>query len=222
MNQLSTRGQWIEPDLRNGRDGRDEAPAPVWLDGGAQGTAPGAALGGSGMIRPDAASMGGAGARNSIRPMNTPPPSSTPAASARELVTVRPPRFQTVLRILTAIGAVVSVLLGLAAYEDMLPASVAVWAAGATAILAALKQLIEAVGDVLDDGVRNHSFKVGLIATALLPLLLCHCSTRADGTRTFLGLDAGGWRGVGKAAGQGAVSAALPAYKAERAQTLSK
>lgn len=162
--------------------------------------------------------------------MNTPPPSSAPANPAAPVVehlqgavlSTRPARFPTVLRALTALGAVVSILLGLAAYEDMLPASVAVWAAGATAILAALKQLIEAVGDVLDDGLRNHSFKIGLLGALLLPLALCQCVTHPDGRRTFLGLDGEGWRDVGKAAGQGAAAAALPAYKAARDETLNK
>lgn len=63
-------------------------------------------------------------------------------------------------KLLTTIGKVLSVLVGLAAYSDLIPEKFAIPAAIAFAVLSTLKDLVKTIGDYIDDGVKNDSFKV--------------------------------------------------------------
>lgn len=54
---------------------------------------------------------------------------------------------------------VVSVVTGLAAYNDLVPAKYAVVAAFVFGLASILKDAFTSVGDLLDDGMRNDSFK---------------------------------------------------------------
>jgi hypothetical protein len=74
--------------------------------------------------------------------------------------------------------------------------------------------------DFADNGKLDKSWRhgAGLLLLAGLLLGLVSCATRADGVKTFLGLDAKQWGDVGKSAGKGAIGAGLPAYL-ERRQT---
>jgi hypothetical protein len=70
--------------------------------------------------------------------------------------------------------------------------------------------------DWVDDGKLNKSYRHGVKLMVLAGLLIClaSCATRLDGTRTFAGLDAAGWRSVGKSALGGAVPAFLERRRA--------
>jgi len=52
-----------------------------------------------------------------------------------------------------------SVVAGLSAYANFIPASWMPWALGAFAIASILKDTVNRIGDQLDDGVQNNSFK---------------------------------------------------------------
>lgn len=63
-------------------------------------------------------------------------------------------------KLLTTIGKVLSLAAGLAAYNDMIPAKFAIPAAITFAVLSTLKDLVRTIGDYMDDGVKNDSFKI--------------------------------------------------------------
>lgn len=103
------------------------------------------------------------------------------ALEAAQIKPARPPVYQSLLKILIAIGTGISLLLGLLEYKDIVPddwmaGEVAVWVGAASGILFALKQFCEAIGDVLDDGIVNKSFKLMLLV-GLLPWCLASCAT---------------------------------------------
>lgn len=55
-------------------------------------------------------------------------------------------------------SGIITLLLTLSAYEELLPQKYAVWMGIATGILAALQKFVIEVGDFLDDGIKNGSF----------------------------------------------------------------
>lgn len=130
----------------------------------------------------------------------------------------------TLLRSLTAVFAVSSFIAGLGAYLDVLPVEYAQIGALILAAVLGLKEIAVIIGDIADDGQRNHSFKppVHLLLAALLPWGLMSCATRPDGTATFLSLDGKQWSAVGLEAGKGAVKTALPAYLEQKRKTSAK
>lgn len=67
--------------------------------------------------------------------------------------------MKTTLNILVPVIKWLSVLAGLASVAEALPPKVAGWAIAAFGIVSALKDSLVRVGDLLDDGVRNDSFK---------------------------------------------------------------
>lgn len=84
----------------------------------------------------------------------------------------------TALRWLVAFGKVLSILAGLSAYQGMIPPKY-MWAAVlGFGCISALKEIVMIFGDLLDDGQRNNSFKLPLLAAlAALPILsLVACS----------------------------------------------
>jgi hypothetical protein len=89
----------------------------------------------------------------------------------------------TLLRLLTAVGSALTTLaaLDLAGFAKFFEPGVAVYLLAAGPAALALKEIVVVLGDWFDDGKPNKSFKVGLLATALvllsLPLLLVSCST---------------------------------------------
>ncbi len=54
----------------------------------------------------------------------------------------------------------------------LLPDHVAAWLAMALPVVITAEKLIVAIGDLLDDGKRNDSFRVGALALLLIPALL--------------------------------------------------
>ncbi|MEN3940677.1 hypothetical protein WJU23_05230 [Prosthecobacter sp. SYSU 5D2] len=69
-------------------------------------------------------------------------------------------------------------------------------------VVLALKNAIYVFLDWWDDGVVNGSYKIPkhvplLLLAGLCLLLMPCCATRPDGTKTFGGLDARQWKGVG-------------------------
>lgn len=75
------------------------------------------------------------------------------------------------LRLLTAIFAIATAILGFASYAELLPKEYAAIVGCITGILLGLKEITVIVGDLADDGVRNNSFKPD--GTKILALLLC-------------------------------------------------
>jgi hypothetical protein len=63
------------------------------------------------------------------------------------------------LRILTAIFAVATAILGFASYAEALPKEYAAVVGLITAVLLGIKEIVVVIGDIADDGVRNDSFK---------------------------------------------------------------
>lgn len=109
-----------------------------------------------------------------------------------------------------------SIIAGLSALPAIhfLPPSWMAYATLAFGIASVVKDASNRLGDLLDDGVINQSFKA--LALFLLPaFMLTSC---AGGV--FLGLDKEGWSAVSKdalsGALKGATTAALPAYAAAR------
>lgn len=125
---------------------------------------------------------------------------------------------QTIAAI-AAVVKVASVVLGLASYSQMIPEKFMPLALLAFTIASASKEVGIVILDYLDDGKRNNSYKLPIIAGALLCfLLLPSCGTTASGEKTFIGITAAGWANVGKSAAVAAVPVALN----ERAKTSAK
>lgn len=87
-----------------------------------------------------------------------------------------------ILRFLTAFGSILSTLaaLDLAGFARFFDPGTAAYLLAAGPAALALKEIVVALGDWFDDGKPNKSFKVGLLAGALvLPIipLLASCST---------------------------------------------
>lgn len=63
------------------------------------------------------------------------------------------------LQLLTTAAKILAVISGASAYADMIPPKFAIPAAIVFAAASTLKDLVRTVGDLLDDGQRNNSFK---------------------------------------------------------------
>lgn len=123
---------------------------------------------------------------------------------------------QTIAAI-AAVVKVASVVLGLASYSQMIPEKFMPLALLAFTIASASKEVGIVILDYLDDGKRNNSYKLPIIAGALL-CFLPSCGTTASGEKTFIGITAAGWANVGKSAAVAAVPVALN----ERAKNSAK
>lgn len=115
-----------------------------------------------------------------------------------------------------------SLVTGLAAVPQLhlLPAEWMGYATLAFAGASILKDSANRIGDLLDDGKINQSFKT--LAVLLLPLVcLSSCANGA-----FLGVSKEGWAAIAKEASAGALkgasAAALPAYAEQRSKTSAK
>jgi hypothetical protein len=80
--------------------------------------------------------------------------------------------MKNIIRIVTALVKVSSIVLGLSAYANMLPAQWAWVAVIAFAVASAVKEVGVIVCDYLDDGKRNNSFDLSKVAL-LAGLLMC-------------------------------------------------
>lgn len=129
-------------------------------------------------------------------PSNARPPESTqpqPRFTA-ELTSeaTRPGWLKTTLRLLTLVGAVITALLSASTYVDMLPVKYAAMAGGGTLLLMGLKDGIIAIGDILDNGKRDGSFRLDLLAAFLLPaLLFTSCAQEGMTSRQLMLAQAG-------------------------------
>jgi hypothetical protein len=65
----------------------------------------------------------------------------------------------TALKVITISLKVVSILTGLAAYNDLIPAKYAPIAVVVFAVASVAKDSLTKLGDLLDDGQANQSFK---------------------------------------------------------------
>lgn len=94
------------------------------------------------------------------------------------LMTTRPPWQVSLLNAIGWAGVAIGLLLELLAYKDMVPAEMLPdgWGAvlgGSSGVLLAFMQFLEKVGDLLDDGKANGSYKLGQKAARVGALLLC-------------------------------------------------
>lgn len=71
------------------------------------------------------------------------------------------------LHLLTLAGKLLAVLVGFAAYADWIPGKYKAIAVAIFAIASILKEAVKGIGDILDDGIANNSFKVGSLAAFL-------------------------------------------------------
>ena len=88
----------------------------------------------------------------------------------------------TILRFLTAVGSALTTLaaLDLAGLAHLFEPGVAAYLLAAGPAALALKEIVVVLGDWFDDGKPNQSFKVGVLAVALVLLslpLLVSCTT---------------------------------------------
>lgn len=129
---------------------------------------------------------------------------------------------KTLLLWLAFLVKIASLITGLAAIPQLhlLPAEWMAYATIAFAAASILKDTANRIGDLLDDGKLNGSFKT--LVVFLLPLLLFTSCVNGD----FLGVSKEGWiiigKDVGTAAAKSAAATVLPAYARERAQTSGK
>ena len=123
---------------------------------------------------------------------------------------------------LSLIIKVASAVAGLSALPQLalLPPEWMGYATAAFAIASVLKDICNRIGDLLDDGKLNQSFKV--LALFLLPLFCLSSCAGGD----FLGVSKSGWadigRDVAKGALKGATASALPAYASARDKASAK
>jgi hypothetical protein len=94
----------------------------------------------------------------------------------------------TILRFLTAVGSALSTLaaLDLAGLAPIFDPGVAAYLLAAGPAALALKEIVVVLGDWFDDGKPNRSFRVALLAAALvilsLPLLVSCTTPPVDGS----------------------------------------
>lgn len=124
--------------------------------------------------------------------------------------------MKTILLWLTLVVKFTSIITGLSALPALhfLPPEWMAYATVAFGVASVVKDASNRLGDLLDDGKINQSFKT--LALFLIPaFMLTGC---AGGV--FLGLDKEGWSAVGKdalsGALKGATTTALPAYVREK------
>ena len=67
--------------------------------------------------------------------------------------------MKTLLTVIVPVVKWLSIISGMASMAEMLPPKIAGYAVAAFAIVSALKDTLIKVGDMLDDGQRNDSFK---------------------------------------------------------------
>ena len=94
----------------------------------------------------------------------------------------------TILRFLTAVGSMFSTVaaLDLAGVANVFEPSTAKYLLAAGPAALAVKELVVVLGDWFDDGKPNKSFKIGVLALALLSLpFLASCSAQPPVTGTF-------------------------------------
>lgn len=99
--------------------------------------------------------------------------------------------MKTVISILAAVAAVLSALAGLdlAGVIDILPPAVAPWVAVGPPIAAAALHFVVALGDLLDDGKKNGSFKFGRFGPVVAFLLvICFCLASTSCTGVWAGV----------------------------------
>lgn len=127
-------------------------------------------------------------------------------------------------KIIRGIAAVIKVLSAIAAIGStpavhLLPEKYMVIALLVLGITSASKDFLITLGDWLDDGKKNGSFKIPLLIGACL-LLLPSCGTNAAGQPTFAGLTKADWalvtKDAGTAAGRAALSAGVTSYGQRR------
>lgn len=110
--------------------------------------------------------------------MNT-APTSTPATVA--VLNYQPSWIKTALRALAFAGAIITAILGLLSqveqFGELLPVKYAMITGIVTVVLMGLKEGIIAIGDIWDNGVRDNSFKLGLLLALLLPCGLVSCGS---------------------------------------------
>ena len=128
-------------------------------------------------------------------------------------------------KVIRAIAAIAKVLAAVAAVGSLpavqfLPEKYLVPALVALGIISTTKDFLISLGDWLDDGKKNGSFKLPLVILGglCLLLLLPSCSTTPSGEKTFIGITSSGWLNVGKTAAVAAVPVALD----EREKTAAK
>lgn len=120
---------------------------------------------------------------------------------------------------LSLVIKVASFLTGLAAIPaiSMIPPQFMSYALVVFAGASIVKDTSNRIGDLLDDGILNGSWKhgVGLLLAACLPFTAVSCANDA-----FLGVNKGGWAAIGRdaltGALKGAAGSALPAYAREK------
>lgn len=115
--------------------------------------------------------------------------------------------MKNTLRILSAIGLIVTCLLGMAQMLAVLPPEtipqkyIIIGMLG-SAGLSGLKDLIVGIGDILDDGIRNGSYKLPVAIIAFILGMACmgltSCGTNAAGEKTFAGVTGSGWLKAGE------------------------
>lgn len=166
----------------------------------------------------------------------------TPFARRRRKVSVLRQQVQQLEPILTTMNTLLRILFciallitgGLAALQylalvppGMIPQDWIIKAGIAATLLGGLKEGIVAIGDILDDGVRNGSFKPGashltrmltmLLFVGMVSFMLASCVNDR-----FLGLDSQGWQKVmmngGKQLGKEAPGVFFQAYTQEAAR----
>ena len=123
---------------------------------------------------------------------------------------------------LALVVKIASAVAGLAAFPELhlLPPKYMAYAVLAFGAASILKDTANRIGDLLDDGKLNGSFKMLLVW--LLPAVMLSSCVGGN----FLGVSKDGWLTIGKEAGaaalKSAASTAVPAYARERAQTSGK
>lgn len=106
--------------------------------------------------------------------------------------------MKTAIASVAAVVKIGSVVAGLAAYSHAIPEQFMPIALLVFTIASASKEAGLVILDYLDDGQRNNSYKLPLIATGLFCLLLLpSCGTLPDGTKTFLGMTGGQYLTIG-------------------------
>lgn len=66
---------------------------------------------------------------------------------------------ERIIHILSVAGKILSVLTGLAAYKNLIPEEYIAYATISFTVFSILKEVLLIIGDYLDNGVRDNSFK---------------------------------------------------------------
>lgn len=141
----------------------------------------------------------------------SPPGTATPVATT--LVSTAPPRYQSFINMLIALGIGITSILGMLTLAEELAPQYAGYAAGITGILVGVLRLAVAFGDFFDNGLMDGSFDfggkvkpevmkrwLGLLAALLLPAFMLASCVTSKMTQGQLSL-----ADIGYTAAQGAV-----------------